>query len=176
MSHDSHTATPATRALPHVPEAGANDIAVSHRTCYERERRHAADSDAPSAPAASSGPRVSHDAAAWGGQNHRIISRCDRFDPFDFAFPPAAASPFIRLRRGSTRTLPTAPSIPKSSQVSSNKNQVGRHLSPLPRLLYLMLACFDPPLTCRADKDTAANTSNILIRPTLIAGIWLSQG
>lgn len=39
-----------------------------------------------------------------------------------------AGSLFTRPRRGSTPTLPTAHWIPKSSQVSSNKNQVGRHL------------------------------------------------
>lgn len=77
------------------------------------------------------------------------------------AFPPTAASPFIRPRRGSTQTLPTAPSIPKSSQVSSNKNQVGRHLSPLPRLLYLTLGCFYPPLTCCADKDSCRHFQHL---------------
>lgn len=59
-----------------------------------------------------------------------------------FPYPHTAESPFTRPRRGSTPTHPTAPSIPKSSQVSSNKNQVGRHLSPLSRLLYLTLSCF----------------------------------
>lgn len=172
MSHDSHAATPAARTLPHVPEARAHDFAVSHRSRYERKRRHAADADAPPAPAASSGSRVSRDHSAVGrGGERRHPYYFEEFDLFLLAFPPTAASPFIRPRRGSTQTLPTAPSIPKSSQVSSNKNQVGRHLSPLPRLLYLTLGCFYPPLTCCADKDTAADISSILPRLVLIARV-----
>lgn len=141
MSHDSNAAAPAARALPHVPEARAHDIAVPHRPGLERERGHAADADAPPAAAASSGARVSQRGRGWlrmcGTQcmmGRGINVRACVFFPFS---SPAAASPFTRPRRGSTPTPPTAPLIPKSSQVSSNKNQVGRHLSPLPRLLYL---------------------------------------
>lgn len=79
-----------------------------------------------------------------------------------FPFPHTAASLFTRPRRGSTPTLPTAPSIAKSSQVSSNKNQVGRHLSSLPRLLYL--TCSYLPFTSYTDKDiyrTAVDFLNI---------------
>lgn len=72
MSHDSN-ATPPTawtlwqHAPGHVPEARAHDIAVSHRSGNQRKWRHAADADAPSAAAASSGPRVSHDFIQEGG-------------------------------------------------------------------------------------------------------------
>ncbi len=80
-------------------------------------------------------------------------------------FCPTAVSLFTRPRRGSTQTLPTAPSIPKSSQVSSNKNQVGRHPSFLPRLLYLTPTCSHLPFNPHMDKDfhrTVANIFNIL--------------
>lgn len=82
-----------------------------------------------------------------------------------FPFPHTAASPFTRPRRGSTPTLPTAiqfSSMPKSSQVSSNKNQVGRHLSFLPRLLYLTLACSYLPFNCHTDKDFYRTVADIL--------------
>ena len=65
MSYDSNATPPATWALPqhapgHVPEARANDIAISYRTSHKRKWGHAANTDASSATAASSGPRVSH--------------------------------------------------------------------------------------------------------------------
>ena len=49
-----------------------------------------------------------------------------------------------RPRRGNTRTRPTARSMLKSSQVSSSKNQVGRHLSPL----VLPPLCFPCSICC----------------------------
>lgn len=65
VSHDSDPTPPTTRALSqhasrHVHEARAHDITVSHGTSHECEWRHAADTDAASATAASSGARVSH--------------------------------------------------------------------------------------------------------------------
>lgn len=78
-----------------------------------------------------------------------------------FLFPHTAASLSTRPRRGSTLTLQTAPSIPKSSQVSSNKNQVGRHLSSLPHLLYLILTS-SYPLPSPTDKDFYRTDVDIL--------------
>lgn len=69
MSHDAHAAAPATRPLPHVPEAGANDIAVSLGPRLQRQRRHAAHADAPPAAAASSGARVSGGAKRGRGDD-----------------------------------------------------------------------------------------------------------
>ena len=174
VSHDSHAAAPTAWALSHVPEAWAHDIAVSPRPRSQCKWRHAADTDAPSAPAASSGSRVSQDHSGALGFAEGRLHRGVRLDPC-LVFLHAAASQFNRPRRGSTPTLPTAPSIPKSSQVSSNKNQVGRHLSPLLRLLYLALACFYRPLACYADKDAAADFSDIVLRLILTAPFWRSQ-
>ena len=159
MSHDSDATSSATRPLSHVPEARAHDITVSHWSGHQRKWRHAADADAPSATAASSGARVSHEDNAAGREGHAVRFAWKAPQEFRgrscnvFPFPYTAASLFTRPRRGSTPTLPTAPSIPKSSQVSSNKNQVGRHLSSLPRLLYLMLNCSYRPFTSYADEE-----------------------
>lgn len=89
-----------------------------------------------------------------------------------FPFPPTAASPLIRPRRGSTRTLPTAPSIPKSSQVSSNKNQVGRHLSSLPHFLYLMLSCSYLPFNFCTDKHFDRTIAEVLNIPLTRFNCW----
>lgn len=64
VSHDSHPTPAVTRPLSqhapgHVPEAWAHHNAVPYWTSHKRERGHAADTDAPSAAAASSGARVS---------------------------------------------------------------------------------------------------------------------
>lgn len=68
MSHDSNAAASATRPLSDVPEARAHDNTVPHRSGHKRKWRHAADADAPSATAASSGARVSHEDDAAGGR------------------------------------------------------------------------------------------------------------
>lgn len=72
VSHDSNAAPPTTRALSqhasgHVPEARAHDITVSYWSSHKRKWRYAADTDAPSATAASSGAGVSHEDIQEGG-------------------------------------------------------------------------------------------------------------
>lgn len=71
VSHDSNATPPATwalfqRASGHVPETWAHDIAVSYWSSHKRKWRHAADTDAPSAAAASSGAGVSHGHSTGG--------------------------------------------------------------------------------------------------------------
>lgn len=66
VSHDSNATPPTTwplsqHASGHVPEARAHDITVSYWSSHKRKWRHAADTDAPSATATSSGARVSHE-------------------------------------------------------------------------------------------------------------------
>lgn len=68
VSHDPNAPPPLHQhASGHVPEAGADDFAVCCRSHLRRKWRHAADADAASAAAASSGARVSREGInSWG--------------------------------------------------------------------------------------------------------------
>lgn len=151
VSHDSNAAPSTTRALSqhasrHVHEAWTHDFTVSHGTSHKRQWRPAADTDAPSATAASSGARVSHEnLTGVGWMEERGLCKtkvmCAAFD-----FASISSRSGVPVHQAKKRKHSDSPNSTLNSQILTGiiKQEPGRQASfyssspPLPHAQLLL--------------------------------------
>jgi len=162
VSHDSNATSPTTWALSqhaswHVPEAWAHDFTVPYGTSHKWKWGHAANADASSAAAASSGARVSQEDAQEGGMCCLICIKTETTAvPVSNALDSVSVSCHsgIPVHQAKKRKHSDSPNSTLNSQILTGiiKQEPGRQASffpssPPPPHAHLLL------LTLNTDKD-----------------------